>query len=93
MFNILSKAMFRLSEEDMLCGIKGFRRETALELFRALKSDGWIFDVELLYLAKKRGKVVKSVPIHWEYTKGSRMRLTSPLMILLELVKLRLNYA
>src|SRR5205823_3343742 len=40
---------------DTQCGFKFFKREAALDLFNRQRIDGYMFDVEVLYLARKAG--------------------------------------
>lgn len=61
---------------DTQCGFKSFRREVALEIFplldvirRPSSKKGWsvsAFDVELLFLAKKRGYKLREVTVSWK---------------------------
>lgn len=61
---------------DTQCGFKSFKREVALEIFplldvirRPSSKKGWsvsAFDVELLFLAKKRGYKLKEVTVSWK---------------------------
>ena len=61
--------------EDTQCGFKMFNRLAALDLFGVQKMNGIGFDVELLYIAKRRGYKIKEVPITWYYDPYSTMRL------------------
>jgi dolichyl-phosphate beta-glucosyltransferase len=60
---------------DSQCGFKCFRAPVAEDLFRALRTDGYGFDVELLLLAQRRGYRVVEVPINWADQPGSKVRL------------------
>ena len=55
------------------CGFKGFRREVAQDLFARQKITSIVFDVEVIFLARKRGYRHAVVPIRWEDRRGSRM--------------------
>ncbi len=48
---------------DTQCGIKGFTRDAAQSIFTDLKSTGYIFDVEVFYLAQHKGLTVGYVPV------------------------------
>ncbi len=48
---------------DTQCGLKGFRRDAALKLFRPGRINGYAFDVELLYLALKFNMDIKRLPV------------------------------
>jgi dolichyl-phosphate beta-glucosyltransferase len=62
---------------DTQCGFKLFRTDVAQELFRAQKIDGFGFDFEVLFLAKRLGYAVSEVPIHCEHQLGGSVRLKS----------------
>ena len=58
--------------EDTQCGFKCFTGEAAQELFSQLKLNGFAFDVEALFLARKRNMKVVEVPIDWHYRRRAR---------------------
>ena len=45
------------------CGIKGFRDSVAIDLFSAGRLNGFAFDVELFFIALKRGHSIKRHPV------------------------------
>jgi dolichyl-phosphate beta-glucosyltransferase len=59
--------------QDTQCGFKGFTREAARDLFELQRVTSIVFDVELIYLARRRGYRIKVVPIRWADKRGSRM--------------------
>ena len=60
--------------KDTQCGFKGFGGEAAKDLFGRQQVTSIVFDVELVYLARKRGYRLAIVPIRWYDRRGSRMR-------------------
>ena len=60
--------------QDTQCGFKGFRLAAAREVFGRQQVTSIVFDVELIYLARKLGLQMTVVPILWEDRRGSRMR-------------------
>jgi len=60
--------------QDTQCGFKGFRRPAAHDLFGRQQVTSIVFDVELVYLARRRGYRLAVVPIQWDDRRGSRMR-------------------
>jgi len=60
--------------QDTQCGFKGFTREAAQDLFARQEVTSIVFDVELVYLARRRGYKLAIVPIEWEDRRGSRMQ-------------------
>ena len=79
--------------EDTQCGFKMFSAEAAADLFQVQRMNGIGFDVELLYIAKKRGYKVKEVPITWYYDPYSTMRLwDDSIHMLREIWEIRRNW-
>jgi dolichyl-phosphate beta-glucosyltransferase len=60
--------------KDTQCGFKGFTRAAAQDLFSRQQTLSIVFDVELIFLARKRGYDLAIVPIRWSDKRGSRMR-------------------
>ncbi len=60
--------------QDTQCGFKGFTREAAQDLFGRQRVTSIVFDVEVIYLARRRGYSLAVVPIRWYDKRGSRMR-------------------
>ncbi len=63
-----------LDVADTQCGFKLFRREAARVLFAAGRLDGFSFDAELLFLARRYGYQLREVPIQWYDAPGSKVR-------------------
>jgi dolichyl-phosphate beta-glucosyltransferase len=59
--------------KDTQCGFKFFQRRVALDLFGRQRIDGYMFDVEILYLAQKAGYRVQEVPVRWRDDGDSRL--------------------
>jgi len=62
---------------DTQCGFKFFKREVALDLFSRQKIDGYMYDVEILYLAQRAGYKLAQVPVRWRDDGDSRLQLLS----------------
>jgi dolichyl-phosphate beta-glucosyltransferase len=73
-FHVLASAWVVGPVQDTQCGFKGFTREAAHDLFERQQVTSIVFDVELIYLARRRGYRLAVVPIHWSDRRGSRMR-------------------
>jgi dolichyl-phosphate beta-glucosyltransferase len=77
---------------DTQCGFKLFRRAVAENLFAVSTIDGYGFDLELLYVAQRRGYRIAEVPINWSDQPGSKIRvLRDGLAMLRELALIRQN--
>jgi dolichyl-phosphate beta-glucosyltransferase len=73
-FHVLASAWVAGPVQDTQCGFKGFTRSVARDLFTMQRVTSIVFDVELIYLARRRGYRIDLVPIRWEDRRGSRMR-------------------
>jgi dolichyl-phosphate beta-glucosyltransferase len=60
---------------DTQCGFKFFPREVAKKLFSLSFVDGYIYDVEILFLSKKLGYRIEQIPIRWSDDGDSRLGL------------------
>jgi len=88
---------------DTQCGFKAFKNEVVKDLFSRLKLYGQKksvkgsmvtagFDIEMLFLAKKRGYKIKEVPVEWHYVETRKVNpIKDSWYGLLDLVKIRLN--
>src|SRR5262245_22737839 len=63
--------------KDTQCGFKFFRAAVARDLFGRQRIDGYMFDVEVLYLAIRAGYRLKEVGVRWRDDGDSRLRLFS----------------
>lgn len=88
---------------DTQCGFKAFRKEAACTIFDGLRLYGESreatgsmvtagFDIEIIFLAKKRGYKIKEVPVEWHYVETRRV---SPVKDswqgLMDIFRIRLN--
>ncbi len=74
-FNALVHLLVLPGIHDTQCGFKCFRRAAALDIFSAQKLDGFSFDVEALYLARKKGYKINEVPVMWRQGEKSSVSL------------------
>lgn len=88
---------------DTQCGFKAFKNKVARDLFRSLKIYGPIkkeikggrvtaFDVELLFLAEKKGYQIAEVPVEWSYEAAKRVNyLKESYLMTKEIFRVKLN--
>jgi dolichyl-phosphate beta-glucosyltransferase len=62
---------------DTQCGFKLFRAEVARDLFARQVIDGYMFDVEVLYLAARAGYRIREVGVRWRDDGDSRLELVA----------------
>jgi dolichyl-phosphate beta-glucosyltransferase len=60
---------------DTQCGFKFFSHAAAKAIFRHQKIDGYMFDVEILAIARRLGYTILEVPIRWSDDGDSRLSL------------------
>ena len=90
--NFMIRLMILPNLQDTQCGFKCFRAEVAENLFRRQVLDGWSFDVEILYLAKRAGYRIVEVPIDWYYRHESKVSaLPDAWRMFRDILRVRLN--
>lgn len=65
MFNLVVRAVAVGGIRDTQCGFKLLRGEVARQLFGRLRVDRFAYDVELIWLARRRGFAVAEVGVTW----------------------------
>ncbi len=64
-FNLIVQAVLLPGIWDTQCGFKLFRGDVARDVFANLTTDGFGYDPEVLYLAKRKGVRIEEVPVVW----------------------------
>ncbi len=91
-FNLAVRLLTVGGFQDTQCGFKCFTSAAAEELFATQKTRGWGFDVEVLYVAVKRGMRVLEMPIEWRHQDGSKLRaFADPFLMLRDVLMVRLR--
>lgn len=79
--------------KDTQCGFKLYTREAAREIFPYMHTEGWIFDVETLVIAIKKGIKIYEIPISWHEVTGSKIDLArDSIKMAVDLVVIRFAY-
>ena len=73
-FHTLSSLWVVGPVQDTQCGFKGFSHDAAHDIFARQLVTSIVFDVEVVYLARRRGYRLAIVPIKWQDRRGSRMQ-------------------
>lgn len=93
-FNFYVKVLAIPGYEDTQCGFKCFRREVAWDILPYQTIDGWAFDVELLFIALRRGYRVEEIPVQWYYGESSRVSpVRDSINMIREVIRIRMNGA
>ena len=91
-FNRVVQALAVPGVEDSQCGFKAFRADAARAVFSRQRIDGFGFDVEVLFLARRLGFALQVVPLHWEHKENSRVAaVRDTLLMLADVLRVRLN--
>jgi dolichyl-phosphate beta-glucosyltransferase len=61
--------------DDTQCGFKLFSAAASQDIFSKCRLDGFAFDVESLYVARKIGYNIAEVPIRWAHKEGSKVNM------------------
>lgn len=91
-FNAIVRLLALPGLEDSQCGFKCFRGDIADEIFPLQTIPGWSFDVEVLFIARRRGYHIVEVGIPWYFNPGSKIRVVhDSLRMFLDLWNIRRN--
>lgn len=91
-FNSLIRVLALPELNDTQCGFKCFRAAVAEDLFPRMTITGWSFDVEILYIALKRGYQIVEIPIPWDYNPHSQISVFGDsLQMALDIFKIRMG--
>jgi glycosyltransferase involved in cell wall biosynthesis len=89
-FNLIVRVATGLPFWDTQCGFKAFQMATCRPILEAAHIDGFGFDVELLYLARRAGLRLREIPVRWNHHDGSKVHLVhDSLRMLREVIELR----
>jgi dolichyl-phosphate beta-glucosyltransferase len=72
-FNLIVRVATGLPFWDTQCGFKAFRLDVFRPILQRSETDGFGFDVELLYLARKANMRMKEIPVRWNHFEGSKV--------------------
>jgi hypothetical protein len=78
--------------QDTQCGFKAFERRAFLPVFKQQRLEGFAFDVEILFLARRMGLRVLETPTLWSHCTDSKVNfLGDALRMLQEIFRIRQN--
>jgi len=88
-FNLVMRMVTGLPFRDTQCGFKLFDAGAAKRIFPLQLLDGFGFDVEVLYIARKLGCKSIEVPVRWDNVAGTKVSLLLGARAYLDLLKVR----
>ena len=90
-FNFAVRLGAGLAFKDTQCGFKLFSGKSAQDIFSRQLLEGFGFDVEVLYLAKKLGYRAVEVPVRWDDCQGTKVNLFSGADAFADILRVRKN--
>jgi dolichyl-phosphate beta-glucosyltransferase len=92
-FNLIVNTLLIPEVADSQCGFKLFSQRAARFLFGRMRCNGFGFDTELLYMARRCNILVKEVAVNWQHIEGSKVNvLSDSLKMFRDLLKHRYNH-
>jgi glycosyltransferase involved in cell wall biosynthesis len=90
-FNWIVKIVVLRGIDDTQCGFKLFSARAAQALFPLQQLEGFGFDVEILFLARRAGLAIREIPVTWVYGRESKVNVASGARGFLDLLAVRWN--
>lgn len=90
-FNLVMRTVTGLEFDDTQCGFKLYEASAAKLVFSRQLLDGFSFDVEDLYIAKRCGIRATEVPVRWANVEGTKVSLVHGLKSFSDLLTIRKN--
>ncbi len=91
LFNLFVRALVVPGVTDTQCGFKLFSAAAARDVFSSARLDGFSFDVEVLFLARRKGYRIAEVPVVWRNDAASRVSLVRGFLAFPDLLRIRAN--
>lgn len=93
-FNLIIRLLGVLGVHDTQCGFKLLAGDVARELGAKLTIDGFAYDVELVWLARRRGYAIAEVGVVWINSPDSRVDpIRSSLSMLRDVILMRVRHS
>ena len=91
-FNRIVRGIAGLPFQDTQCGFKAFRREKTRVIFQQQRTEGFGFDPEILFLAKRKGLRIAEIPVRWAHDPATKVRMVADsLGMFLDVLAIRWN--
>jgi dolichyl-phosphate beta-glucosyltransferase len=90
-FNLLVRALVVPGLRDTQCGFKLFTAAAAEAAFSRGRLDGFAFDVEALFIARRRGFKVAELPVVWRNDAATRVGWWKGFVAFADLARIRAN--
>jgi dolichyl-phosphate beta-glucosyltransferase len=91
LFNLLVRVLAVPGLHDTQCGFKLFSARAATEVFSRARLDGFSFDVEALFLARRAGFRIDEIPVTWRNDAATRVGMLGGYLAFPDLFRIRTN--
>ncbi len=89
---LVLKFLFGFTYHDTQCGLKGFVKEKGKRVFDISITNGFVIDIEILYLAKRLGYPVDEIEVKQEiFSDSSTFNFASMLQMFFDLLIIRFH--
>jgi len=87
------KILFGFKYHDTQCGLKGFAKEQGKKIFALSITNGFVIDIEILYLAKRLGYLVDKVTVKQEiFSDSSTFNFSGMLRMVFDLLIIKFHH-
>lgn len=90
-FNLAMRIVTGLPYKDTQCGFKLFSARTVQIVSARQRIEGFGFDVELLFIARRHGLRILEVPVRWDNVEGTKVSLWSGIAAFADPIQVRRN--
>ena len=89
----IKNLLFNINILDTQCGFKLYPRKIARKIFQKITEYGYIHDIEISILLKKKSINVVELPVKWTHVSGSKLNIfTDGAAMIFRLIVLSLKY-
>lgn len=88
-FNVVMRMVTGLPFRDTQCGFKLYRADAAREVFSRQQLEGFSFDVEDLFIARRLGLSAVEVPVRWANVQGTKVGALQGVRSFTDLLRIR----
>jgi len=93
LFNLIVRGMTGVHFQDTQCGFKAFALERCKIIFEQQRIEGFGFDPEILFLAKRHGLRVVEIPVRWAHDPATKVHLLrDSVRMFTDLLRIRCNW-
>ena len=90
-YNFLNNILFNTDYMDTQCGFKLYPKKFK-SILENVTIDHYAHDIEIFYKIKKKGGIIKFLPVRWTHRSGSKVNLfTDSIKIFIDTIKVKIS--